>query len=233
MSGFADVYLPDNIRSYPWRSSPRTSTTIVTSASGAEQRNQNWIHPLRSFSAPDAVRCYDTVQDLQDHFFVMGGPATSFPMRDPLDFASRRLAAPNLAKDPTMTDQNLGHGDGVNRFFQLQKTITRGGLTYVRKIELPIVDSCLFALDGLPIDTPNPTLAGGPYTVDVDRNGGLITFDHAPGAHMVVSAGYFFDVPVRFEADDSLDRLIQAFELDGFASLNFNETKFCCGSVSS
>lgn len=231
MSGFADVYLPDNIRAFPWSSSPRTSSTIVTAASGAEQRNKNWKHPMRTFTAADAVRCYDTVEDLQNHFFVMGGPVLSFPIRDPYDFTSRRLLAANAAIEPSPTDQQLGIGDSVNRFFQLQKTYARGGLTYVRTITLPIVDTCVFAINGLPPD--DISLIGGPYTITVDRNGGAVSIDRALSSGYVLTAGFYFDVPARFEADDSFDRIMQAFQLDGFSSLTFLETKFCCRSESS
>jgi uncharacterized protein (TIGR02217 family) len=233
MSGFADVYLPDTVRSFPWTSAPRFSTTIVTASSGDEQRNKNWKNPLRTFMATDAVRCYQDVEDLQDHFFVMSGPVVSFPMRDPLDFTSRRLKAPNNPIPPSATDQLLGVGDGVNRFFPLTKTYTRGGLSYVRKIDLPIVDSCLFALNGLPPETPDPALPGGPYVIEVDRYGGKISIDHAPGISMQLTGGFMFDVPARFEADDSFDRIITAYEVDGFSSLNFLETRFCCGGASS
>lgn len=233
MSGFADVYLPDSIRAFPWRSSPRTSTTIVAVASGDEQRNRNWLNPLRTFSAADAVRCYDIVEDLQDHWLVVGGPLLSFPMRDPLDFSSRRLRAPNDAIAPTELDQQFGIGDGVTRFFQLKKTYSRGGLTYARNIKLPAVESCIFAMNGLPPDTANPALLGGPYVIDVSREGGEIAFDHAPAAGTVLTAGFFFDVPVRFESDDSFDRIVAGYQVDGFASLSFMETRFCGEGASS
>lgn len=227
MSAFADVYLPNNIRAYPWTSSPRTSTTIVSVASGAEQRNKNWKHPLRLFKAPQAVRCDDDVEDLYDHWLVMAGPFMSFPMRDPVDFASVRQQRANLEPVLNITDQVIGIGDGVTTVFQLQKSYSRGGLTYTRPISLPVVESCIFGMNALPIATANPTLAGGPYSADVVRLGGLVFFDHAPAAGLAITAGFLFDVPARFEADDSYDRIVSAYQLQGFADLSFQELRYC------
>src|SRR4051812_23756086 len=96
MSAFVDVYLPDAIRGFPFSSSPRTKTTITQVANGDEHRNIEWKHPLHRFSAPEAIKCQDEIEDLKDHFLAMRGPAFTFPFRDPMDFASRRLQAANL-----------------------------------------------------------------------------------------------------------------------------------------
>jgi hypothetical protein len=88
MTGFIDVYLPARIRAYPWTSSPRWSTTITQVSSAAEHRNQNWLNPLHSFKASQAVRCHEELEDLLEHWMVMKGPLFTFPLQDPLDFAS-------------------------------------------------------------------------------------------------------------------------------------------------
>jgi uncharacterized protein (TIGR02217 family) len=191
MSAFRDVYLPDAIRGFPFTSSPRMSTSITQVASGDEHRNINWKHPLHRFSAPEAVKCMEDVEDLRDHWLVMQGPAFTFPFRDPFDFASRRLSKVNLEPTVGITDQVIGIGDGLTRVFQLQKTYTRGGFSYVRPIRLPIMGSVVVGMNGHTVDTPDPVLPGGPYVFDVTRYGGTILFDHAPHVGEAITAGFF------------------------------------------
>lgn len=225
MSGFIDVYLPENIRAYPWTSSPRWSTTITQVSSAAEHRNQNWQNPLHSFKASQAVRCHDELEDLLDHWMVMRGPLFSFPMRDPLDFASARLQKANLEPTITGTDQFIAFGDDFTRSFQLQKKYERGGETYFRPIFLPIVETVDVMLNAIPFDDSGSP--GGPYTVDIIRDSGEIVFDHPPPLGAIITSGFYFDVQVRFLADDSFDRIVSAFQVDGFADLDFVEVRPC------
>lgn len=232
MSSFVDVYLPDAIRGFPFTGSPRTSTTITQNAAGGEKRNINWAHPLRRFTAPQAIKCHEDIEDLKDHWLAVGiGPAFTFPFRDPLDFASCRLIKANLVPTTVPTDQVIGTGDGSTRTFQLTKTYSRGGRSYVRPIYFPVVETVELAINALDIGTADPTLAGGPYTADITRVGGEIVFDHAPHAGQIITWGGLFDTEIRFEADDSLDLIVQAFEVDGFADLSFQEVRFCDDEV--
>src|SRR6185369_13772495 len=146
---FVDEYLSPRIRRYPFTSTPQTSTRITRIQSGHERRNRNWIHPLHKFTAPDAVQCHDDLEDIKDAWLSLGGPATTFPFRDPLDFASRRLQKANLAPTVGPTDQIIATADGATREFQLYKTYTFGTATYVRKIWLPVEASVVIALNAL------------------------------------------------------------------------------------
>lgn len=233
MSSFVDEYLPDSIRGFPFTSSPRTNTTITQVASGGEHRNINWAHPLRRFSAPQGIKCHDEIEDLMEHWLAVAvGPAFTFPIRDPLDFATVRLQKANLEPTVTRGDQTFGVGDGLTRTFQLSKTYTRGGRSYSRPIYLPVLDSVVLGINALPIDTAAiDGLPGGPYTADVTRYGGEVTFDHAPAVGQVLTWGGFFDCEIRFEGDDSLDLIVQAYQVDGFADLSFWEVRFCDDEV--
>lgn len=233
MTGFRDVYLPDRLKGFPWTSSPRFNTTITAVANGDEHRNQNWINPLHRFRAPEGVRCHEDIEELRDHWLIMAGPLYTFPIRDPLDFASRALVKPNLEPVIFSTDQVLGIGDGVETVFQLQKKYDRGGYDYTRPIYFPVVESVLLAGNALPLSTAAPTLPGGPYTADVVRVGGEVIFDHPPAVGVILTAGFYFDVEVRFEADDAMDAIVQAFQTSGFADLSFWEVRFCPGGVAS
>lgn len=224
---FVDEYLPAAIRAYSFSSAPVWSTTITRAASGTEHRNQNWENPLHRFVAPEAIRCWQDVEDLRDAWYALGGPANTFAFRDPMDFASVRLQSPDTEPSLSPTNQALGIGDGVGRTFQLRKAYEFGGLTYYRKITLPVVDSVLVAMNALPPDTANPTLPGGPYTWTVDRIAGTITFDHAPNAGVIITAGFLYDVEVRFESDETFMSISRALALGSYPDLVLVEVRPC------
>jgi uncharacterized protein (TIGR02217 family) len=227
MTEFVDEYLPRSILKYPFTSAPRTSTRITQVKSGHEHRNRNWVHPLHKFTSPNAIECHDDLEDVKDAWFALGGPFTTFPFRDELDFASRRLRKAGLAPTVFPTDQILGTGDGSTREFQMTKRYRFGTLTYDRKITLPIVSSVVVAMNALAPGTGDPTLPGGPYTFDVNRLAGKILFDHAPANGVLLTDGFLFDVIARFEDDDTFEAIIEAFQLSGHADLSFVEVRPC------
>lgn len=225
MTSFVDQYLPSSVPGYPCVSAPRFSTTIQTSSGGGERRNQNWEHPLHRFSLPEAARHHEVFEDLKRHWMALRGPLNSFPWRDPLDFASMPLAQPNVAPTVTATDQVIGTGDGTAKTFQLSKAYTVGSSTYRRIITLPVVASVVCRIGGKALN--DPTLSGQPYSFTVGRTTGVVTFDKAPPAGLSVTAGFLFDVPVRFETDDSLEGMIRTWQVSGFADLNLIEVRPC------
>lgn len=227
---FIDAYLPEKLRGYPFVSTPRWSTAITSVSNGDERRNQNWVHPLHRFSAPESVTCQEQLEDIKDCWYALAGPTHSFAFRDPLDFASRRLPAPN--NEPPIllrTDQYLGTfnpetmgydraiGDGVRNTFQLVKEYTFGTLTYRRLIYLPMVETILIGIDG---NAPGvaPT---------VDRRDGEVHFDTAPADGSVLTWGGLYDVECRFESDDAYDGIVRSFGVTGAADLSFTEIRPC------
>lgn len=227
MSGWVDVYLPPRILGFGFVSTPEWSSTITRVASGAERRNQNWAAPLHRYTAPEAVRCWEDIEDLHDMWLAMAGPVHSFSFRDPLDFASRRLAAPNLEPVVFPTDQVLGVGDGLRTEFPLLKSYSYGSRTFTRRIHHPVVSSVVVALNALAPGTGDPPLDGGPYTWTVSRETGLVTFDPAPEEGLVVTAGFLFDVEARFEGDDSYQGIVTAWRVGGVADLSLTEVRPC------
>lgn len=225
MSGqFVDVYLPPSVPGYPALISPVTSTTITVASSGDEGRNRNWKHPLRKIKLPAAeAREWQVISDLQDHFLALGGPFNSWAFRDPMDFATIKLQAPNEPTNSVLArvtagDQQFGVADGLARTFQLVKTYTRGPSTYVRQIGLPVLSTVLIANNGSPVD---PSL----YTVS--RPGGLVTFTSAPANTDVLTWGGLFDIPVRFASDETLDAVLAAYQVGGAAEIDLQETRLC------
>lgn len=214
---FLDVELPSTIPGYPCISSPRTSTTIARSDSGREKINRNWVHPLHTFRLPDAIRAHAAIEDLRDHWMVMYGPFTAFPFRDPLDFASVHLAQADQTPTVTDTDQQIGVGDGATVSYQLSKTYTRGANTYVRPIVLPRTGTVVVAVNGV----------SQPSGWTITRPGGVITFSSPPTNTHVITAGYLFDVPVRFATDDDFESILRSYNVSGFADITLVEKRLC------
>lgn len=238
---FIDAYLPDKIRGYPFVSSPRWSTAITTVSNGDERRNQNWVHPLHRFTAPECVSCMDDLEDIKAAWYALAGPTHSFPFRDPLDFASRRLSEPNQTPSLLLrTDQYLGSydpatrsyiravPDGIATDFQLMKEYSFGSVTYRRLVYMPVVETVLIGVNGDPPDDAISTPPfGGPFTVEVDRRSGVVSFSAAPGEGAVLTWGGLFDVECRFESDDAFDALTRSFGVTGAADLSFTEIRPC------
>lgn len=223
MTGFVDVYMDECVPGYPVFASPRWSTEIVVVDSGDEQVNQRWSHPLHRYTLPEAVRSMEVFNAIRDHWLVMRGPAYRWPFRDPLDFASVALTSPNTEPAVTPFDQALGTGDGVTQTFQLRKLYVRGVQSYTRTITLPVVSTIRIGEDPIGIPPAAEVLSG--FTVD--RDAGTVFFTVAPAVGSVLTWGGYFDVPVRFEADDSFDGIVRTFGIGGFADITLLETRNC------
>lgn len=218
MSRFVDQYAPCELPGYPCLSIPTWSTTITKVASGDEQANQRWQHPLHTYVLPQAVRRYDAFLACQKHWYAMRGPLHSWPFRDPLDFASADLTSPNTVPTITALDQTIGTGDGVTTSFQLVKRYAVGNQTYDRKIYLPILSTVRVAVGGVEItnDSPSP---------DTNRQTGVVTLPTAPGVGVAVTAGFLFDVQVRFESDESFSGIVKSWGVAGFADMTLVEVR--------
>ena len=225
---FIDSYPPASIMKFGFVSSPRFSTNITAVASGAERRNRNWAHPLHSFAAPEAVECHEHLVALHNMWMTTAGPLHTFPFRDPLDFASRDLPAPDVTPVVGPTDQVLGESNGVQREWQLLRRYQFGGQSYERLIYHPVVDTVVVALNALPPETEgSDQVPGGPYAWTVDRLTGVVSFDKVLAPGMVVTAGFLFDVEARFETDDSYDGIVRSYRVSGHADLVFQEVRPC------
>lgn len=222
MSRFIDVYLDKCVPGYPCMSSPRWSTSIAHSDSGAEQVNQRWENPLFRFTLPEAIRGHSVYEAVRDHWLIMRGPAFTFPFRDPLDFASVALERPNQVPAITWLDQTIGTGDGVTTIFQLTKTYNRGGQTYTRTIVHPVVITVVVSING-----GDPGALMPAITWTVDRLTGQIEFSSPPAPGHVIRAGFLFDVEVRFESDESFDGVLKDYGVSGFADLTLIEVRPC------
>lgn len=166
---------------------PERRTEIVTTASGHEQRNTRWADSKRRYNAGFGLKSLNDIHVVVAFFEERRGRLHAFRWKDHVDFKS---CAPMNAI--TAMDQVLGIGDGVTDTFQLVKRYGSGLRDHVRMIAKPVAGSVVVAVDGVP--TVNFTL---------DAATGLVTFlaSSIPGAGAEVTAGFAFDVPVRFDTD--------------------------------
>ena len=219
MPEFIDQYMPSAVPGYPCVAIPRTNTLIAINAGGKEKRTKLWDDPKYHFTLPDAPgRDWAVVTGLKNHWLITAGPHKSFPFRDPTDFASVDLNVPNVVPTITMLDQEVGTGDGITEIFQLYKTYTVGGETYTRTIYCPIRSTVLVAINGVLVDSAD-------YTVT--REGGTLTFDVPPPNGQLITAGFLFDVIVRFEDDDMLEAVVRSYQVGGFADIGLVEVGVC------
>ncbi|CAM8660598.1 DUF2460 domain-containing protein [Sphingobium sp.] len=187
MQAFDDIIFPIAIGREA-SLSPAFSTQIVESPSGHERRSSDWADARLSFDAGPGVRSEADIATLIAFFRARRGAARGFRFTDPYD---DRSGAPGVAPSPI--DQRLGIGDGVRATFQLMRYYGVGEEAQGRIITRPVAGSIRVAADGVEM-TDGWSHAGL----------GVIAFDDAPDAGVVLSAGYRFDVPVRF-AEDRLD----------------------------
>jgi uncharacterized protein (TIGR02217 family) len=158
------------------------STNIVTTLSGHEHRNSGWSDARLSFDAGPGVRSEKELSILIDFFRARRGAAIGFRFTDPFDFSSNQMVA-----EPNMLDQILGVGDGIRRDYPLLKKY--GEEAQYRRITRPRTESVSVALD-----------AERATDWSLAENG-IIEFASPPAIGSVVSAGFLFDVPVRFAED--------------------------------
>ena len=166
---------------------PSFSTEIVVIDSGYERRNQNWSQARRSFDAHTGLRSAADVGTLLAFFHARAGRARGFRLRDWSDYSS----AVDGVSTPAFGDQVIATGDGATVIFQLVKNYGSGGVTHVRTIAKPVAGSLVIGLNGTALTTG----------FSVDATTGLVTFASAPAEGQVMTAGYLFDVPVRFDID--------------------------------
>jgi uncharacterized protein (TIGR02217 family) len=61
----------------------------------------------------------------------------------------------------------------------------------------------------------------------VSRSTGVVTFFIPPDEDAEITAGFLFDVEVRFESDDQMEAVLRAHRAAGFADLTLIEVRPC------
>ncbi|MFT5742233.1 MAG: hypothetical protein ACI86S_000290 [Paracoccaceae bacterium] len=167
---------------------PERRTEVVTLDNGFEERNTPWAHSRRRYDAGLGLRSLDDVQALVAFFEARQGQLYGFRWKDWGDFKSSLPSG-----EITPSDQPLGVGDELRDTFALIKRYGAAGINYDRPIKKPVAGTVRIAVSG------DPQQESIDY--DVDLATGLVTFAHPPDVGAEITAGFEFDVPVRFDAD--------------------------------
>ncbi|MAM39771.1 MAG: glycoside hydrolase family 24 [Erythrobacter sp.] len=205
---FKPATLPDDI-SRGARGGPERRTQIVELASGDEERNASWANSRRRYDVAYGIRRADDLAAVVAFFEARNGRLFGFRFKDWADWKS---CAPSQM--PSATDQVIGTGDGTTTAFQLVKAYASGSQTWTRIITKPVVGTVRVASDGV-------EQASG---WSVDTTAGLVTFDAPPGADATITAGFEFDVPVRFDTD-TLDVTLDIERLGSITSIPLLEIR--------
>jgi uncharacterized protein (TIGR02217 family) len=205
---FHDVQFPVTIGRGA-RGGPSWKTTVVTLGSGAEERNASWAHARRTYDISYGVRSADDLAEVVGFFDARLGRLYGFRFKDWLDYKSC-LPSATVAPD----DQVLGDGDGVVRSFRLRKRYGTDALGVWRTIRRPVTGTVRVALDGV------EAMSG--WTVNTAT--GIVSFTVAPSMGVEVTAGFEFDVPVRFDLDQ-LDVTLTISRLGSIPSIPLVELR--------
>lgn len=185
--GFHEVRFPASL-SFGSVGGPERRTEIVTLANGYEERNSPWAHSRRRYDAGVSMRSLDDVETLIAFFEARQGQLNGFRWKDWSDYKS--CAA---SRDVEFEDQIIGYGDGVTADFQVCKTYRSGDQTYTRPVRKLVRGTVRVGIrHDLLVETIH-------YTVDYDQ--GVIQFIEIPDEGVEITAGFEFDVPVRFDTD--------------------------------
>jgi len=134
------------------------------------------------------MRSLDDIETLIAFFEARRGQIYGFRWKDWSDYKSGGARA-----ETDYRDQVIAIGDDVTASFQLMKTYRSGEHTYLRPISKPVKGSVAMGLSG------DRQQEGVHFAIDPTT--GIVTFAHPPNEGLEITAGFEFDVPVRFDTD--------------------------------
>ncbi|MDX1779800.1 MAG: DUF2460 domain-containing protein [Thalassovita sp.] len=184
---FHEVRFPASL-SFGAVGGPERRTDVVTLANGFEERNTPWAHSRRRYDAGLGLRSLDDIETLISFFEARGGQMYGFRWKDWADYKSSAPSEP-----VAYTDQVIATGDGDTVSFQLMKNYRSGDQSYARPIKKPVLGSVRIGVEGVEMQE------GVHFTVDTAT--GIVTLAEPPNEGGEVTAGFEFDVPVRFDTD--------------------------------
>lgn len=184
---FHEVRFPASL-SFGSVGGPERRTEVVTLANGHEERNSPWQHSKRRYDAGLGMRSLDDIEKLIAFFEARMGQMYGFRWKDWSDFKSSVASG-----DVTFEDQEIAIGDGVTAGFPLVKVYRSGGHSYARPITKPVMGT-------VRVGIARDELQEG-IDYEIDELTGMVTFSHPPDVDVPITAGFEFDVPVRFDTD--------------------------------
>lgn len=185
---FHEIRFPENI-SYGSTGGPMRRTDIVTLANGFEERLTPWADSRRMYNAGIGLRSLDALEELIAFFEARYGQLYGFRWKDWTDYKSCKPS-----RNVSARDQIIGYGDNKNKIFTLKKIYNSGAYSYTRIIKKPVKGTVHIAVNG------NEQIETTDYKFDTKI--GQITFLSPPDQNAKITAGFEFDVPVRFDIDN-------------------------------
>jgi uncharacterized protein (TIGR02217 family) len=208
-TGFHDVRFPLRL-SLGTSGGPVRRTDVVNLSNGRESRNSRWKDARRSYDAGSGIRSVGDLYEVMEFFEARGGELYGFRFRDPVDWTSGRPGAV-----VTALDQAIGVGDGSARNFQLTKTYGDAGGRSIRPIAKPAANTVKIAVNGV-------RLAEQDFSCDPATGMVTLSANAVPRSGISITAGFEFDVPVRF-ATDRIDISLSAFNAGRIPSIPLME----------
>jgi uncharacterized protein (TIGR02217 family) len=199
---FHEVLFPTDI-SFGSRGGPKRKTIISVSGSGHEHRNSQWADSKREYNAGYGIKSIDDIHTIVAFFEERRGMLHGFLWKDKFDYKS---CAPT--ETPAFDDMEIGTGDGVETQFQLKKIYGSVYSPYSRDIKKPVAGTVLIGVNNVAVGTG--------WTVNTTT--GVVTFDVAPTNGHLITAGFQFYVPVRFDTD-YLQIDLEAFDAGGIQDI--------------
>lgn len=187
---------------------PERRTDVVLTASGREHRNSRWADSRRKYNVGYGIKSLTDIEQVVAFFEERRGRLHAFRFKDHIDFKSCSVNA-----TPQSGDQIIGTGNGIKSAFQLVKSYGSGSRKYLRDITAPVDGTVLVAINGA-VET----------AFTIDNATGIITFDAAPPSASSITAGFEFDVPVRFDTDE-LSINLTHFEAGEIPEINLIEVR--------
>lgn len=188
--GFDDTLFPITI-SRGMVGGPMFHTTVATSSSGYETRNQDWTAARLEWQFAHQVTDSTILATLIAFFRARGGMARGFRFRDWTDYSVGCSWNGSGFTYQSGGYQQFATGDGTTTVFQLTKAYPDALNATVRPITRPVSGSVQIWFAGV------QQLSG--WTVDTTT--GLVTFTSAPTSGTVIQWAGAFDVPARFDVD--------------------------------
>lgn len=186
---FHDVRFPSDI-SLGATGGPERRTDIVVLGSGHEERNTRWADSKRRYNAGYGIKTRDDLHAVIAFFEERRGRLHGFRWKDHSDFKS---VGPQSSV--SALDQAIGTGDGTTATFQLKKTYGSAFAPWARDVAKPVVGTVLVAVASV------VKSEGIHFTLNAASGTVTFTPGNIPGAGEAVTAGFEFDVPVRFDTD--------------------------------
>lgn len=221
MRHFLDIRFPTDI-SCGSSGGPEYLTDVITTASGHECRNSNWLYPRRHFNVGYGIKTQEQFDKLSAFFHNCKGRAIAFRFKDWSDYK---------ANDEVIGKYNEEFDNIRNSEFQLCKhyksTLIDGNeVEVIRPIFKPVFDSVelnIMLFNGgkfqkiktLKCNQTNIT-NNAKYDAVVDYDNGHVKLTKPLSSNEILTASFEFDIAARFDTDS----FPVVFEGSGFHSIN-------------